>query len=109
MMLAGMPSVDICSQLSINPKTLWRWRQREDFRQALNELSEQATNDALTTLKLGYQQALDALMTRITDPVESGTVVVSAARAWLQYGTQYEESVDFAVRIAELEKRAGLE
>jgi hypothetical protein len=106
--LLSQPSIPAAARaVKIGEKTLWRWLQREDFRNAYVEARRQVVSQVLAQVQGAMSEAVKTLLDVIRDPTATPSSRVSAARAMIDVGLQGTEVEDLERRIYRLEQNAG--
>ena len=111
MELLRNPTVrDASQQAQVGERTLWRWLQEEDFREAYMEARKQAFSRALGLLQQALSEAVLVLKDVMNNPDTRDSSRVSSAKAILDTGLKAMELDDLEERISRLEgmaKEAG--
>ena len=58
----GMKAADIARRLEISPQTIWRWKKNKLFQLRLAQLMQDATAEAMDTLKNNVTGAVDTIV-----------------------------------------------
>ena len=85
----------------ISETTLWRWLQRDDFREKYTEAQAKVFDGALVSLQGATMDAVNCLRRNLD--CKNPWVAVQAARAILHYGLRSREIFDQDRRIAKIE------
>jgi hypothetical protein len=85
----------------ISETTLWRWLQRDDFRQKYREAQNKVFNGALASLQGATMEAVKTLLRNMNCKIPSAEV--QAARVILHYTLETHKMFDLETRIAQLE------
>jgi len=102
--LLSYPTISEAAQSAgISKTTLWRWLQRDDFRQRLKTAQETVFETALNTLQGSITDAVNCLHRNLT--CKSASVQVQAARSLVEYALKTHELLDLRARVADLETR----
>jgi len=111
MELLRNPTVrDASQQAQVGERTLWRWLQEDDFREAYMEARKQAFSRALGLLQQALSEAVLVLKDVMNNPDTRDSSRVSSAKAILDTGLKAMELDDLEERISRLEgmaKEAG--
>lgn len=104
--LLAQPSVNKAAQAAgVGERTLWRWLQADDFKEAYRKARSQLVSHAIAHLQAGMGDAVRTLKEIIADKNASPSVRVSAAKAMIDFGLKGIEIEDLEFRVSELEKR----
>ena len=107
MELLRNPTVrDASQQAGVGERTLWRWLQEDDFREAYMEARKQAFSRALGLLQQALSEAVLVLKDVMSNPDSRDSSRVSSAKAILDTGLKAMELDDLEERISRLEKVA---
>jgi hypothetical protein len=87
----------------VSEKTLWRWLQRDDFRQRLAEAQATVFDGALITLQASASEAVACLRRNLNSKVP--TIQVQAAKSILNYSLRTFEMFTLKNRLAEIENQ----
>jgi hypothetical protein len=85
----------------ISETTLWRWLQRDDFREKYREAQNKVFEDALVSLQGATLEAVNCLRRNLKS--ENPWVAVHSSRVLLHHGLKAREIFDLEDRIARLE------
>jgi len=85
-------------------RTLWRYLENTNFRQALRQAQEVLYKEIINRLTVGANQALDELETLITS-AESEAVKRHAISDWMGYTLKLYELQELEARISALEEK----
>ena len=91
-------------EAGVHPATLWRWMQRPDFQQALQEARRQAFAQSTGRLQQASSAAVTTLLRVMTDAQASPGSKLRAALCVLEFSQRSLEVERIAARLAELEK-----
>lgn len=106
--LLSQPSIpEAARAVKIGEKTLWRWLQREDFRNAYVEARREVVSQVLAQVQCGMSEAVETLREVMRDDSATASARVSAARVMIDIGLQGTEVEDLERRIYRLEQNAG--
>lgn len=94
---------DAAACVGISETTLWRWLQRDDFRQKLKQAQETVFDGALNNLQSSTTEAVNCLRRNLN--CKRPSVQVQAARSLLHFTLKARELFDQEARITELETR----
>lgn len=101
------PTRDEAAQAcGLTRQTLAKYLRDPEFAQALEGAQSEALADALHGLSAGFRAAVTALVEIAQDPHRVDAARVAAARAVLEFGLKYSETVDLEHRVAALESGA---
>jgi hypothetical protein len=101
--LVSAPTVTrAAEQIGVSEKTLWRWMQREDFREQYRAARRQVVDVALINLQQAAGEAVETLRCNLTCGTPS--VEVRAAVAILEQTLKAVELEDLDVRLKALEQ-----
>lgn len=104
MELLRNPTVkDASQQAGVGERTLWRWLQDVDFREAYMEARKQAFSRALGLLQQALSEAVLVLKDVMSNPESRDSSRVSSAKAILDTGLKAMELDDLEERISRLE------
>jgi len=107
MELLRNPTVrDASQQAQVGERTLWRWLQEDDFREAYMEARKQAFSRALGLLQQALSEAVLVLKDVMNNPETRDSSRVSSAKAILDTGLKAMELDDLEERISRLESMA---
>jgi transposase-like protein len=70
MLLQGKPFSEVAASMGIDPKTLYRWRQDEIFREALNARRQEAWGGVIERLKDLVHPSLEVMAQHLADPYD---------------------------------------
>jgi RES domain-containing protein len=85
----------------ISETTLWRWLQRDDFREKYRKAQDKVFDGALASLQGATMQAVNTLLRNLS--CKNPSAEVQAARAILHYGLKSHDIFDTDQRIAKIE------
>ena len=94
---------EIASQLCISKRTVYKWLQREDFKQRFAEVRQELFTEALEQLKVLTREAIATL----EDILKNGTKEtsrVTASKTVLELALRLKEVEELEKRVEELEK-----
>ena len=104
--LLSQPSVhDAAQAVGVGERTLWRWLQANDFKEAYRKARSQLVSRAIAHIQAGMGDAVRTLKDIIADKNAPPTVRVSAAKAMIDFGMKGIEIEDLEYRVSELQKR----
>lgn len=95
--------------INVSPKTLLRWQQVPEFKTAYREARRAAYGQSIARLQQASSAAVSTLLKVMVDANSPASCRVRAADSVLNHGTRAMEIEDIEVRVAELERAAGLE
>lgn len=93
---------------NVAERTLYRWRNEDDFRREVNEARAEMFSRALGCMAEGIVSGALTLR-QLCLKGKSESVRLSAARALIELGNRMRESVELEERMSELERRASEE
>jgi hypothetical protein len=101
-LLTAKTITDAAAACGLTEKTLYRYMDRAEFRQALTQAERDLVDNATRRLMVGQNDALDVLQ----DVMKSlkDTDKRQAAQAWLDYSLKYKNIMDYEARLCALEK-----
>ena len=103
-LLTAPTEADAAAQAGIGEATLRRWKQRQDFRDAMRSASQAILNDTLAKVRAASGRALDTLTAALDEP--HAPTRVRAALGLLDLATKIEVD-DLARRFEALEAALG--
>ena len=107
MELLRNPTVrEASQQAQVGERTLWRWLQEDDFREAYMEARKQAFSRALGLLQQALSEAVLVLKDVMNNPDTRDSSRVSSAKAILDTGLKAMALDDLDERISRLESMA---
>jgi len=89
--------------LGIAEVTVWRWKQKPEFREVYNAVRREALAGSSSRLLQGSSAAATTILKVMVDPNTSAAVRVHAAQRVLEHAEKTFELEDLAVRIERLE------
>ena len=103
--LLSQPSIPAAAKsIGVAEKTLWRWLQRNDFREAYLEARRQLIRQALTTIQTAMEEAVQTLRDVMNDSESPPASRLTAARAIIDFALKGLEIEDFEMRLSILEE-----
>ena len=87
----------------ISPRTLYRYRQDEEFKAEYEKAVGELIGDASDRLKMSLSSAIETLYSIASDSGEMSGNRISASRALLEYGLKYSEYNDVLLEIRAME------
>ena len=104
--LLAHPTVgQAATAVGIGESTMFRWLQRDDFRQAYRLSRHEALGQALARMHAAASEAVSTLREVMTDTTAPASTRVSAARSVVELAIKAVELEDIEARVAELERR----
>jgi len=97
---------EIANQLRISKRTVYKWLQREDFKQRFAEVRQELFAEALEQLKVLTKEAINTL----EDILKNGTKEtsrVTASKTVLELALRLKEVEELEKRVEKLEKIVG--
>ncbi|HEX2999563.1 MAG TPA: hypothetical protein VHR86_04935 [Armatimonadota bacterium] len=99
------PGVDAAAKaVGVNPSTLWRWLQDDNFKAAVAAARREAFGAATSRIAASCTEAAETLRMIAIDPEAPPAARVSAAKAILEKAAAAIELEDLTIRIDALEK-----
>jgi ribosomal protein S11 len=103
--LLSQPSITRAAKKSgIGEKTLFRWLQLDEFRQAYKNARRQVVDQTIAQIQSVLAEAVQTLLNVMSDVTTPASAKVSAARALLDIGFKVVEIEDLESRIEKIEK-----
>lgn len=102
----GTPIEDAAAHCGVTERTGYRWLNKPGVRQAVTELRDHLTSQALGSLVEQMRASVQKLVKLLEDP--SPHVQLQAAKSILAMGLDFREAVNIQDRLAELERRLSL-
>ena len=103
--LLSQPSiVGAAKKVGIGEKTLFRWLQLDEFQRAYKAARRQVIDQAIAQIQSVLSEAVQTLLSVMSDDATPATAKVSAARALLDIGFKVVEIEDLESRIEKIEK-----
>jgi ribosomal protein S11 len=103
--LLSQPSIARAAKKSgIGEKTLFRWLQLDEFRQAYKNARRQVVDQTIAQIQSVLAEAVQTLLNVMSDVTTPASAKVSAARALLDIGFKVVEIEDLESRIEKIEK-----
>lgn len=102
--LLSRPSVASAAEsVGIGERTLWRWLQLDDFKEAYRKARSQLVSQAIALVQSGMSSAVKTLQDIMADKDAPASARVSAAKTMLDMGLKGVEIEDLEYRISQLE------
>lgn len=92
--------------IGLSPKTLYRWQQLPEFREALRQARRDAVAQSTARLQQATSAAATMLLKVMVDPATPPATKVRAAECVLSHAHKAIEIEDIEVRLAALEEAA---
>ena len=103
--LLSQPSIPAAAKVvGIGEKTLWRWLQHQDFREAYLQARRQVVQQVISNVQNSMKKAVDTLLEVMEDPNSPTSSKVQAARSIIDFGLKGLELEDFELRLSRLEE-----
>ena len=103
--LLSQPSIGgAAKKIGIGEKTLFRWLQLDEFKQAYKIARSQVVDQTIAQIQSVMSEALQTLLNVMSDDAAPSSAKVSAARALLDIGFKVIEIEDLENRIEKIEK-----
>ena len=103
--LLSSPSITEAAKIvGIGEKTLWRWLQLDNFKNAYRAARKEVVSQAIAQVQKGMSDAVKTLQDVMTDSNAPASAKVSAARAMIDMGLKSTEIEDLEKRISDIEK-----
>ncbi len=106
-LLSGMNKGQAAAAAGVQPATLSRWLQENDFRAVLTVHSDQAIKDAAVRLKATLDTAVTVMQEVMADEDTNTAVRLRAADISAGHALKLLEAADLIERIEVLEKRVN--
>lgn len=108
-LLEGSTLVKAADQASVSVRQLYRWMDKDVFRQALNDAQKVRLDTINARLLELSTKALDTLEDVLSDPGRQGQAVASiTAERLLTLALKWRDQTDLEEQMAALEKKVGL-
>jgi hypothetical protein len=88
----------------IGETTLWRWMQKDDFKEKYNQAKREAVGHATTRLRQSMTIAIDALVDMAQNQKTPAVARASACRTLIEFGFKAHEMEDLQERVEALEE-----
>ncbi len=108
LLVAGKNIETAAQCLEINGSTLYRWRQQQDFKDALFRAKTQVMGEAISLLQNGAANAIKALTDIMKDKKAPPANRVTAARSIIEFSLKGHEIETITKRLDEIEERLKL-
>jgi hypothetical protein len=103
--LLSQPSIgSAAKKVGIGEKTLFRWIQLDEFKQAYKNARRQVVDQTIAQIQSVMSEAVQTLLNIMSDGTAPASAKVSAARALLDIGFKVVEIEDLESRIEKIEK-----
>ena len=99
---------DAARAVGINSKTLLRWYQLPEFKEAFRAARREAFSQSVARLQQASSLAVSTLLKIMLDVTAPAAVRVRAADCVLEHGARGMELEDIEVRVSQLEKATAL-
>jgi hypothetical protein len=84
--LLSQPSIPAAAKVvGIGEKTLWRWLQHQDFREAYLQARRQVVQQVISNVQNSMKKAVDTLLEVMEDPNSPTSSKVQAARSIIDF------------------------
>jgi len=100
-LLAHSTIPEAAKSCGVSETTIWRWLQRDEFREKYREAQNKVFDGALGSLQGAATEAVDCLRRNLN--CKNPSAQVQAARIILDYNLKAREMFDLETRVAELE------
>ena len=102
-LLAHSSIPEAARSIDIGERTLWRWLQKEDFREEYRRARAEVVRHAVVRVQAGMSQAVQTLMDVMLNDEAPASSRVSAAKSMLDLGIKAVELEDLGSRLDRLE------
>jgi len=106
-LLAHSTVPEAARAVGIGERTLWKWMQREDFREAYRKARAEVVRHAVAQVQRGMGKAVETLVEVMEDKGAPQGSRVSAAKAMLDLGLRAVEFEELEARLTKLEAQVA--